>query len=110
MQDLRFSALTQQGFEVWPSTQHDFSAVGHQFFAFFTPFKPILDIASTQPDEKPRVSAICRVVSEGGRAKMQNYLNIISNAKEMIKNEPIFICLGSEHKNIITPPKALVNP
>ena len=86
MQELPFSALAWQGFEVWPSTQHDFSAVGHQFFASQAPLKPNASMALTQPNEKSRVSAICRVVSEGGNAKMQNCLNIISNAKEMIEN------------------------
>ena len=32
----------------------------------------------------------------GSRAKMQKYLAIISNAEEMIENELIFICRGSD--------------
>ena len=95
MQDLRFSALTQQGFEVWPTTHYDFSAVGHQLFALQTTFKTSLGIALTHSNEKTRVSAIRLSVSVGGLAKTQNYLNIISIAKETIKNKQIFIFPGS---------------
>jgi len=84
--------------------------VGHQFFALQTTLKPALGMASTPSNEKPRVSAICRRVSEGGRAKMQNCLNIISNAREMIENEQIFICQRSDDEFIITDFFSTVNP
>jgi len=110
MQDLRFSALAQQGFEVWPTTHSEKSEVGHQFFALQTTLKPALGVVLTHSNEKPRVSAIWRSASEGGRAKMQNYLNIISIAKEMTKNKRILICQGSNDKFILTRLNFFVNP
>jgi len=83
MQELRFQTLTQQGFEIWPSTQHDFSAAGHQLLDFQTTLKPATSIPLTQPNEKMRVSAICHVVSEGGRANMENSARTTSNVEEM---------------------------
>ncbi len=62
MQVLRFQTLTQQGFEIWPSTPYDFSEVGHQLLDFQTTLKPSLGIALTPSNEKPRVSAIRRRV------------------------------------------------
>ena len=110
MQGLRFSALTQQGFEIWPTTHYDLSAVGHQLFALQTTLKTALGIALTHSNEKSRVSAIRPSVSEGGRAKMQNCPIVIPNAKEMTENNPLFIYQGSKDEITITEAFSFVNP
>ena len=47
---------------------------------------------------------------EGGRAKMQNSLVVIPNAKETTKNEWILICQRSKHEFTITNKFSTVNP
>jgi hypothetical protein len=66
--------MTQQGFQT-PKSTHPFDeAINMTIFAKMTTLKPLPSIASTQVNERIRVSAILGGASMGYHANMKNYL------------------------------------
>ena len=72
--ELGFLTTTQQGFQ-YPKSTHPFDEeINMTIFAKMTTLKPLLSMASTQANERIRVSAILGGASMEYHANMKNYL------------------------------------